>query len=189
MLFLARSIFLNNKRFYKCQSITQEVAHNKAYSKKLDSINLVTAMQLAPSAPIWSLLFFISREYFSIGSSGRVGGDQETWNLCGCLWRPSFLWLVCTGLGGGTMAPSAPPWIRYWYLHVLLPMNYLLKYYLFKMPLNYNTLKVSIFNEMLDESPQAFFVVTFYRETTRIMVQSRQQIPGFSPFKTADQCV
>ena len=99
MLFLARSIFLNNKRFYKCQSITQEVAHNKAYSKKLDSINLVTAMQLAPSVPIWSLLFFISREY----------------------------------------------------LHVLLPMNYLLKYYLFKMPLNYNTLKVSISNEMLEK--------------------------------------
>ena len=34
-------------------------------------------------------------------------GGQETWNLCG-LWRPSFLWLICTGLGGG-MGPSAPP--------------------------------------------------------------------------------
>ena len=27
-------------------------------------------------------------------------GGQETWNLCGCLWQPSSLWLVCTGLGG-----------------------------------------------------------------------------------------
>ena len=43
------------------------------------------------------------------------GGGQETWNLCGRLWRPSFLWLISTGLGGG-MAPSAPPWIRYWVL-------------------------------------------------------------------------
>ena len=50
--------------------------------------------------------------YSLIGSSGRVGGGQETWNLCGRLWRPSFLWLVSTGLGGA-MAPSAPPWIRY----------------------------------------------------------------------------
>ena len=48
----------------------------------------------------------------SIGSSGWVGGGQETWNLCCHLWWPSFLWLVCTGLRG-TMAPSAPPWIRY----------------------------------------------------------------------------
>ena len=22
------------------------------------------------------------------------GGRRETWNLCGCLWRPSFLWLT-----------------------------------------------------------------------------------------------
>ena len=37
------------------------------------------------------------------------GRGQETWNLCGCFWWPSFLWLVCTGLGEGGMAPSAPP--------------------------------------------------------------------------------
>ena len=28
------------------------------------------------------------------------GGGQETWNLCGRIWWPSFLWLICTGLGG-----------------------------------------------------------------------------------------
>ena len=43
----------------------------------------------------------------SIGSSSWVGGGQETWNLCGRLWRPSFLWLVFTG-PGGAMAPSQP---------------------------------------------------------------------------------
>ena len=42
------------------------------------------------------------------------GGGQETLNLCGSLWAPSFLWLISTGLGGGAMAPSAPPRIRYW---------------------------------------------------------------------------
>ena len=36
------------------------------------------------------------------------GGGQETWNKCGRLWAPSFLWLISTGLGGA-MAPSAPP--------------------------------------------------------------------------------
>ena len=35
-------------------------------------------------------------------------GGQETWNLCGCLWRPSFLWLICTGLGG-PRPPRHPP--------------------------------------------------------------------------------
>ena len=41
------------------------------------------------------------------------GGGQETWNQCGCLWRPSFLWLICTGLRGA-WPPRQPPWIRYW---------------------------------------------------------------------------
>ena len=47
----------------------------------------------------------------SIGSSGRVGGGQETWNLWGHLWRPSFLWLISTGRGGGVLAwpPRHPP--------------------------------------------------------------------------------
>ena len=45
----------------------------------------------------------------SSGSSGRIGGGrQETWNLCGHLRRPSFLWLIFTGPGGGGIAPSAP---------------------------------------------------------------------------------
>ena len=43
--------------------------------------------------------------------AGR-GGGQETWNLCGHLQWPSFLWLIFTGLGEG-MAPC--PWIRYCY--------------------------------------------------------------------------
>ena len=46
----------------------------------------------------------------SSGSSGRIRGGWETWNLCGCLRRPSFLWLIFTGPGGG----HGPPWIRYW---------------------------------------------------------------------------
>ena len=50
---------------------------------------------------------------FSSGSSIRVRGGQETWNLCDRLWWPSFLWPIFTG-PGGAMAPSAPPWIRYW---------------------------------------------------------------------------
>ena len=40
-------------------------------------------------------------------AAGWGGGGQETWNLCDCLWQPSFLWLISTG--GGAMAPSAPP--------------------------------------------------------------------------------
>ena len=36
------------------------------------------------------------------------GRGQETWNLCGHLWRPSFLWLICTGLGG-PWPPQHPP--------------------------------------------------------------------------------
>ena len=39
------------------------------------------------------------------------GGGVETWNLCGCLWRPSCLWLIFTG--PGRHGPLTP-WIRYW---------------------------------------------------------------------------
>ena len=53
-----------------------------------------------------------SKQLLSIGSSGRVEGGQETWNLCGRLSRPSFLWLIFTGLGG-PWPPRHPPWIRY----------------------------------------------------------------------------
>ena len=50
----------------------------------------------------------------SSGSSGRVrGGGQETWNLCGRLRWPSFLWPIFTGPGGGPWPPQPPPWIRY----------------------------------------------------------------------------
>ena len=42
---------------------------------------------------------------YSSGSSGRVRGGRETWNLCSCLWRPSFLWLIFTG-PVADMAPS-----------------------------------------------------------------------------------
>ena len=49
----------------------------------------------------------------SSGSSGRVRGGRETWNLCSRLWQPSFLWLIFTG-PGGIMAPlPPPPRIRY----------------------------------------------------------------------------
>ena len=63
-----------------------------------------------------SLLFGSARFYhptikpgeLSSGSSGRVrGGGKETWNLCGRLRWPSFLWLIFTGPGG--MPHSAPP--------------------------------------------------------------------------------
>ena len=36
----------------------------------------------------------------SSGSSDWVGGGRETWNLCGRLRRPSFLWPIFTGPGG-----------------------------------------------------------------------------------------
>ena len=43
------------------------------------------------------------------GSSGRVrGGGRETWNLCGRLRQPSFLWPIFTGPGGGN-GPLGPP--------------------------------------------------------------------------------
>ena len=44
------------------------------------------------------------------------GRGRETWNLCGRLWWPSFLWLIFTGLGGGDSWPLWPPWICYWSL-------------------------------------------------------------------------
>ena len=47
-------------------------------------------------------------DWRSSGSSGRVRGGRETWNLCGRLRLPSFLWPIFTG-PGGAMAPSAPP--------------------------------------------------------------------------------
>ena len=33
------------------------------------------------------------------------GGGQETWNLCGRLWQPPFLWRIFTGLGPMTPWP------------------------------------------------------------------------------------
>ena len=45
----------------------------------------------------------------SSGSSDRVEvRGQETWNLCGRIQRPSFLWLIFTVPGGGH-GPLAPP--------------------------------------------------------------------------------
>ena len=50
------------------------------------------------------------QNYYSIGSSGRVGGGgQETWNLYGRQRRPSFLWLIGTGLGGAWPPRHPPP--------------------------------------------------------------------------------
>ena len=44
----------------------------------------------------------------SSGSSGWRGGGQETWNHCGRLLRPSFLWLIFTG-GMTAWHPCPPP--------------------------------------------------------------------------------
>ena len=44
--------------------------------------------------------------------SSDTSRNRETWNLCGRIRWPSFLWLIFTG-PGGAMAAS-PPWIRYW---------------------------------------------------------------------------
>ena len=43
---------------------------------------------------------------------GKGGWGRETWNLCGRLWQPSFLWLIFRGPGGH--GPLGPPWICYW---------------------------------------------------------------------------
>ena len=61
----------------------------------------------------FTCLFFLNilervEKTFSNGSSNRVRGGRETWNLCGRLWRPSFLWPIFTGPGGGH-APLGPP--------------------------------------------------------------------------------
>ena len=47
-----------------------------------------------------------------------IDGGQETWNLCGHLRQPSFLWLIFIGLEA--MAPLAPPQVRYWLFKVML---------------------------------------------------------------------
>ena len=53
--------------------------------------------------------------HFSSESSGRVRrGGRETWNLCGHLRQPSFLWFIFTepaGWGGGVWGawPPRPP--------------------------------------------------------------------------------
>ena len=53
------------------------------------------------------------------------GGGQETWNLYDRLWRPSFLWLICTG-AGGAWPPRHPPWIRYWMDMAKVPFSHCL---------------------------------------------------------------
>ena len=50
---------------------------------------------------------WLATNHFSSGSSGRVEGGRETWNICSRFRWPSFLWLVFTGLGGH--GPLAPP--------------------------------------------------------------------------------
>ena len=49
----------------------------------------------------------------SSGSSGRVRGGRETWNLCGCLRRPSFI-MIYFHRARGAMAPLPSPLDRYW---------------------------------------------------------------------------
>ena len=73
-----------------------------------------------PWGPNFLRFLWVSREKLSkisSGSSGRVEVGWETWNLCGSLRRPSFLWLIFTG--PGAMAPSASLWIRYWFKYNL----------------------------------------------------------------------
>ena len=70
--------------------------NSKVRTKYLYNFNILYAEQS------WCL----SRN--SSGSSGRIRGSRETWNLWGRLWWPSFLWLIFTG-PGGEMAPSPPP--------------------------------------------------------------------------------
>ena len=60
------------------------------------------------------LNFLQGAEDGSSGSSGRVRGGRETWNLCCRPWW-SFLWLIFTGPGGhGPLGPpgSATGWTR-----------------------------------------------------------------------------
>ena len=80
---------------------------------------LIIIQEVGPMTECVTLEKFTSRRIpdneikfisFSIGSRDRVGGGegQETWNLCGRLWRPSYLWLICTGPGGGAWHPRHP---------------------------------------------------------------------------------
>ena len=61
-------------------------------------------------APVFCVLFAAMSPTAdsSSGSSGRVRGGRETWNLCGRLRQPSFLWPIFTG-PGGVHGPLGPP--------------------------------------------------------------------------------
>ena len=67
-------------------------------------VTLVVAFVFLP--PNFGEMVGTCEWYFSSGSSSRVGGGRETWNLCSRLRWPSFLWLIFTLRGGGG------PWIR-----------------------------------------------------------------------------
>ena len=57
---------------------------------------------------------FVRRGVYSSGSSGRVRGGWETWNLCGRLWRPSFYDLFSQGRGGhGPLGSPLDPLLVY----------------------------------------------------------------------------
>ena len=57
----------------------------------------------------WSVCSFTHQRQPSQSSSGssdrEEGRGRETWNLCGRLQRPSFLWLIFKGRGHGPLGP------------------------------------------------------------------------------------
>ena len=83
------------------------------YSLNISLIEISIFHQIAHFLCFWGSLTVgseILHRNISSGSSGRVrGGGRETWNLCGRLWRPSFLWPIFTGPGGGAWPPRPPP--------------------------------------------------------------------------------
>ena len=69
-----------------------------------------------------------------------VRGGWETWNLCSCLWWPSFLWLIFTGPRGPW--PPRPPLdlllgisIHHKSSHTINCLNYIKIYSIFRLHL------------------------------------------------------
>ena len=121
----------------------------------------------------------------SSGSSGRVREGRETWNLCGRLWRPSFLWLIFTGPVGA----CPPPWIRYcpnsWYKRVKYVIKTILNYWRIQgcwrnpesatsleQPLKKKGLKyVSMSMKRLESKPYVLFTNTWQLNTRPFILQ------------------
>ena len=89
-----------------CSSWTQSSVRSSNWGRIFLAKNTLFCVILTTFLLHWAKLCLTGSLQYRIQRPGK--GGQETWNLCCHLWRPSFLWLICTGLGGA-WPPRHPP--------------------------------------------------------------------------------